>query len=76
MGFRIAVWQTRCVLQAPNLYNMDEREAATFSTLKPELSEKMSLSAFGSAVENFYMTDSITRASKIMAQCSATLLKK
>ncbi|CBI33579.3 unnamed protein product, partial [Vitis vinifera] len=69
--------RSRIKTLAPNLYNMDEREAATFSTsLKPELSEKMSLSAFGSAVENFYMTDSITRASKIMAQCSATLLKK
>ncbi|RVW87759.1 NADH dehydrogenase [ubiquinone] iron-sulfur protein 1, mitochondrial [Vitis vinifera] len=69
--------RSRIKTVAPNLYNMDEREAATFSTsLKPELSEKMSLSAFGSAVENFYMTDSITRASKIMAQCSATLLKK
>ncbi|XP_062150827.1 NADH dehydrogenase [ubiquinone] iron-sulfur protein 1, mitochondrial [Alnus glutinosa] len=62
---------------APNLVHMDEREPATFSaSLKPDFSHKMSLTAFGSAIENFYMTDSITRASKIMAQCSALLLKK
>lgn len=62
---------------APNLHNMDEREAAAFPTsLKPGWSEKMSMSGFVSAVENFYVTDSITRASKIMAQCSATLSKK
>lgn len=62
---------------APNLLHLDEREPATFSaSLKPDSSHKMSSTAFGSAIENFYMTDSITRASKIMAQCSAMLLKK
>nr|XP_023922068.1 NADH dehydrogenase [ubiquinone] iron-sulfur protein 1, mitochondrial isoform X1 [Quercus suber]XP_023922069.1 NADH dehydrogenase [ubiquinone] iron-sulfur protein 1, mitochondrial isoform X2 [Quercus suber]XP_023922070.1 NADH dehydrogenase [ubiquinone] iron-sulfur protein 1, mitochondrial isoform X3 [Quercus suber] len=62
---------------APNLLNMDERELATFSaSLKPDCSHKMSLTDFRPAIDNFYMTDSITRASKIMAQCSATLLKK
>ncbi|KAA8530684.1 hypothetical protein F0562_005382 [Nyssa sinensis] len=61
---------------APNLLHMDEREAAAFSfSLMPKFCQKMSLTPFGKAVENFYMTDSITRASKIMAQCSA-LLKK
>ncbi|XP_057501005.1 NADH dehydrogenase [ubiquinone] iron-sulfur protein 1, mitochondrial [Actinidia eriantha] len=62
---------------APNLLHMDERQPATFSSsVKPECSDKMSSTPFGTAVENFYMTDSITRASKIMAQCSAMLLKK
>lgn len=63
---------------APNLLRVDEREAATFSAslVKPEIKQEMSSEPFGSAVENFYMTDSITRASKIMAQCSAMLLKK
>ncbi|KAA8547686.1 hypothetical protein F0562_004115 [Nyssa sinensis] len=62
---------------APNLLHMDETEPATFSALlKPEFCQKMSLTPFGAAVENFYMTDSITRASKIMAQCSALLSKK
>ncbi|WP_108258944.1 hypothetical protein [Mangrovicoccus ximenensis] len=36
----------------------------------------MSTTPFQTVVENFYMTNSITRASKIMAQCSAVLLKK
>ncbi|XP_058079393.1 NADH dehydrogenase [ubiquinone] iron-sulfur protein 1, mitochondrial [Magnolia sinica] len=61
---------------APNLLHTDEREPATISLeLKPEVSQKISTEAFGTAVENFYMTDSITRASKIMAQCSASLSK-
>lgn len=62
---------------APNLLHMDEREPATFGpSLQPECAEKMSSTPFKSTIENFYMTDSITRASKIMAQCSAMLLKK
>ncbi|XP_010271237.1 PREDICTED: NADH dehydrogenase [ubiquinone] iron-sulfur protein 1, mitochondrial [Nelumbo nucifera] len=62
---------------APNLLHTDEREPAIDSTtLKPELFQKISMAPFGTSVENFYMTDSITRASKIMAQCSTMLLKK
>lgn len=62
---------------APNLLHVDEREPATLGpSLKPEIKSEMDLTPFGSAVENFYMTDSITRASKTMAQCSAMLLKK
>ncbi|KAF8398917.1 hypothetical protein HHK36_014782 [Tetracentron sinense] len=63
---------------APNLLHIDEREPATVSATleKPEVCQEMSMVAFGTAVENFYMTDSITRASKIMAQCSALLSKK
>lgn len=62
---------------APNLLHVDEREQSVFSTssLKPDNTQQMSLSAFRPAIENFYMTDSITRASKIMAQCSALLRK-
>lgn len=62
---------------APNLLQVDEREPATFSaSIKPESTQKMEMADFGSPIENFYMTDSITRASKIMAQCSALLSKK
>ncbi|KAL5810142.1 hypothetical protein ACOSQ4_026710 [Xanthoceras sorbifolium] len=62
---------------APNLLHVDEREPATLGhSLKPEVTQKVNPAPFKSAVENFYMTDSITRASKIMAQCSATLRKK
>ncbi|KAL5721895.1 hypothetical protein ACHQM5_005480 [Ranunculus cassubicifolius] len=58
---------------APNLLNVDEREPATVVE-KPEFTGEISTAPFVSSVENFYMTDSITRASKIMAQCSAALL--
>ncbi|KAM7529408.1 hypothetical protein LguiB_032818 [Lonicera macranthoides] len=62
---------------APNLLRTDEREPAIFSPLlKPDCSEQISKEPFGVAVENFYMTDAITRASKIMAQCSSLLSKK
>jgi NADH dehydrogenase (ubiquinone) Fe-S protein 1 len=73
----IGAIRSRIRTVAPNLLNMDEREPATFSaSLKPEYSQELSLTAFRPAIDNFYMTDSITRASKIMAQCSALLSKK
>ncbi|XP_010551692.1 PREDICTED: NADH dehydrogenase [ubiquinone] iron-sulfur protein 1, mitochondrial-like [Tarenaya hassleriana] len=63
---------------APNLVRVDEREPSGFGPgLKPECKEKtMRSKPFEPVVENFYMTNSVTRASKIMAQCSALLLKK
>ncbi|KAG6387616.1 hypothetical protein SASPL_152808 [Salvia splendens] len=69
--------RSRISTVAPNLLHVDEREPAVFSTsaLRPEVKENPDAAPFTAAVENFYMTDSITRASKIMAQCSA-LLKK
>uniref|UniRef100_A0A2P2JI87 NADH dehydrogenase n=1 Tax=Rhizophora mucronata TaxID=61149 RepID=A0A2P2JI87_RHIMU len=68
--------RSRIKTVAPNLLSVDEREPATFwASLKPKTNQKMSLTPFKAAVENFYMTDSITRASKIMAQCTQ-LLKK
>lgn len=73
----LAAIRSRIRTVAPNLLHTDEREPATFSPfLKPKSGQKLSLDPFGTAVENFYMTDSITRASKIMAQCSALLSKK
>ncbi|KAF9625261.1 hypothetical protein IFM89_020847 [Coptis chinensis] len=73
----VGALRTRIKTVAPNLLHIDEREPATVSpSLKPEFPSEMSTAAFKSAVENFYMTDSITRASKIMAQCSASLLSK
>ncbi|XP_023524971.1 NADH dehydrogenase [ubiquinone] iron-sulfur protein 1, mitochondrial [Cucurbita pepo subsp. pepo] len=69
--------RSRIKTVAPNLLQVDEREAATFSaSIKPESTEKMEMVDFGSTIENFYMTDAITRASKIMAQCSSLLAKK
>ncbi|KAK4800272.1 hypothetical protein SAY86_020759 [Trapa natans] len=65
--------RSRISTVAPNLLSLDEREPATFSTttMRPDVKQKMVMDDFGTAVENFYMTDAITRASKIMAQCSA-----
>lgn len=70
--------RSRIKTVAPNLLHVDEREPAAFSSssLRPEVKGKMDKAPFATAVENFYMTDSITRASKIMAQCSALLSKK
>ncbi|KAJ6707361.1 NITRATE FORMATE IRON DEHYDROGENASE [Salix viminalis] len=69
--------RSRIKTVAPNLLSVEEREPATFwASLKPDATQKMSSTPFKAAIENFYMTDSITRASKIMAQCSALLLKK
>lgn len=69
--------RSRIKTVAPNLLSMDEIEPATFgASLRPEVKQSVSPTPFKAIVENFYMTDAITRASKIMAQCSATLLKK
>ncbi|WOG97441.1 hypothetical protein DCAR_0416781 [Daucus carota subsp. sativus] len=69
--------RSRMSTVAPHLLNLDEREPTTFTAeVKPKCSEKMSKDPFTNVVENFYMTDAITRASKIMAQCSALLSKK
>ncbi|KAL5217686.1 hypothetical protein ABZP36_018370 [Zizania latifolia] len=67
----------RISMVAPNLVHVDEREPCTISSeVKPPVKQQVSFTPFKTVVENFYMTDAITRASKIMAQCSATLLKK
>lgn len=69
--------RSRIKTVAPNLLQTDEREPAAFSyALKPDVKQDMSKEPFGTAVENFYMTDAITRASKVMAQCSVLLSKK
>ncbi|URD73673.1 NADH dehydrogenase ubiquinone iron-sulfur protein 1, mitochondrial-like [Musa troglodytarum] len=69
--------RARIRMVAPNLLHVDERESSTVSVdMKPDFQHQMSLEPFEAAVENFYMTNSITRASKIMAQCSSMLLKK
>ncbi|KAK4430439.1 NADH dehydrogenase [ubiquinone] iron-sulfur protein 1, mitochondrial [Sesamum alatum] len=70
--------RSRIGIVAPNLLHVDEREPAAFSSafLRPEVKDKPDKTPFERAVDNFYMTDSITRASKIMAQCSALLSKK
>ncbi|KAB2074878.1 hypothetical protein ES319_A07G180500v1 [Gossypium barbadense] len=62
---------------APNLLHLDEIEPATFGpSMSIDCTQEINLTPFKAAVENFYMTNSVTRASKIMAQCSAMLLKE
>ncbi|CAL9203653.1 NADH dehydrogenase [ubiquinone] iron-sulfur protein 1, mitochondrial [Musa acuminata AAA Group] len=69
--------RARIAMVAPNLLHVDEREPSTVSLeMKPSVQHQMSHAPFEAVVDNFYMTDSITRASKIMAQCSSMLLKK
>jgi NADH dehydrogenase (ubiquinone) Fe-S protein 1 len=68
--------RARIEMVAPNLVRVDEREGSTVSfEVKPKVTQTLSSTPFMNTVDNFYMTDAITRASKIMAQCSA-LLKK
>lgn len=70
--------RTRIRAVSPNLFRVDEREPASawLRELKPEFNSKMSRRPFTNAIDNFYMTDSICRASKTMAQCTATLLSQ
>ncbi|CAH9087700.1 unnamed protein product [Cuscuta europaea] len=70
--------RSRISTVAPNLLSLDEREPATFwPSLESDFTNKLGKTTpFKPAIDNFYMTDSITRASKIMAQCSALLLQK
>jgi NADH dehydrogenase (ubiquinone) Fe-S protein 1 len=73
----VAGVRNRISMVAPNLVHVDEREPSTISAeVKPPVKQQVSSTPFKTVVENFYMTDAITRASKIMGQCSAALLKK
>lgn len=58
---------------SPNLFRLDELEPASLRPQKAAIHGGwLELSQFRSTVENFYMTNSICRASKIMAQCTAS----
>ncbi|KAL3702116.1 hypothetical protein R1sor_020138 [Riccia sorocarpa] len=65
--------RARMLAVAPNLFRVDELEPATPLPKEslPETKGKLDSSPFKRAVENFYMTDPISRASKTMAQCTA-----
>ncbi len=58
----------------PHLANIGEIEPAKFGPAKKN--GKLSNKAIVSTTKNFYMTDSICRASKTMAQCSAEIWDK
>jgi NADH dehydrogenase (ubiquinone) Fe-S protein 1 len=70
--------RARMLAVSPNLLRIDDLEPPTdFSlTLKNQFPSTVALSSFPKAVENFYMTDSITRASRTMAQCTAAFFGK
>ncbi|GLJ26772.1 hypothetical protein SUGI_0521950 [Cryptomeria japonica] len=72
----VSALRVRIRAVSPNLFRLDEREPTStwIRELKPEFNPKMSSKPFANVIDNFYMTDSITRASKIMAQCTASLL--
>ncbi|MCB1377826.1 MAG: molybdopterin-dependent oxidoreductase, partial [Alphaproteobacteria bacterium] len=59
--------------QAPHLMRLDQVAAADATELAelPDGAGEMSGEAFQSPVADFYMTNPIARASKIMAECSA-----
>ncbi|CAM6082619.1 unnamed protein product [Calypogeia fissa] len=65
--------RARLLAVAPNLFRMDGLEPAIPLPLSslPDPKAKLALSPFQKAIENFYMTDAITRASKNMAQATA-----
>ena len=65
---RAALWE-----EAPRLAALDEVEPADMTAL-PEIAAnagRLNTSAFASPVKDFYLTNPIARASKIMAECSA-----
>lgn len=63
---------------APNLLRIDEIELVTGWSLDLNTRPTTALetSPLPKAIENYYMTDSISRASRTMAQCTATLAKR
>ncbi|KAL2649725.1 hypothetical protein R1flu_017853 [Riccia fluitans] len=65
--------RARMLAVAPNLFRVDELEPATPLPKEslPEVKAKLESSPFKRAIENFYMTDPISRASKTMAQSTA-----
>ncbi|BBM98584.1 NADH dehydrogenase (ubiquinone) Fe-S protein 1 [Marchantia polymorpha subsp. ruderalis] len=65
--------RARMLAVAPNLFRVDELEPATPLPKEslPESKTKLESLPFKKVVDNFYMTDAISRASKTMAQCTA-----
>lgn len=70
--------RARMLAVAPNLLRVDEVELATGWSLDSATrpSSALESSPLPKAVENYYMTDAISRASRTMAQCTSTLAKR
>lgn len=69
----VGALRARMLAVSPNLFRVDELEPSSIKSLeiKPAVHGRLKLSPFGCTIDNFYMTNSICRASKIMAQCTA-----
>jgi len=62
---------------APHLVEIDEIEAAEWVPSNKVLrGVKIDKAPFDDVIENFYMTDPISRVSKTMAECTRTVLNK
>jgi NADH-quinone oxidoreductase subunit G len=55
----------------PHLAQVNEKPAAALSAIKPRKSFKFLAKPFVPVIENYYMTDVISRASVTMAECTA-----
>ncbi|KAG0587503.1 hypothetical protein KC19_2G169300 [Ceratodon purpureus] len=70
--------RARMLAVAPNLLRVDEVELATGWSLDLNTRPTTALesSPLPKAIDNYYMTDAISRASRVMAQCTSTLAKR
>lgn len=67
--------RTRLAELAPHLVRYDHIEPSGFENLAHAVNDEKRLnnSVFTDAVDNFYMTDSISRNSQVMARCTREL---
>ncbi len=70
--------RARMLAVSPNLLRVDDVETPLELPfpLTNQSPSTVVLSSFPKTVENFYMTDAITRASRTMAQCTAAFFGK
>lgn len=70
--------RARMLAVSPNLLRVDEVEPALGWSVDSNIQSppRIELSPLSKAVENYYMTDAISRASRTMAQCTATIARK
>jgi len=71
----LAEVQARLVSVCPSFANMSEVSPTSFTDSAAPASSKSAISKFEPVVENFYLTNPISRSSTIMAQCTRDLKK-
>ncbi|XP_002991346.2 NADH dehydrogenase [ubiquinone] iron-sulfur protein 1, mitochondrial [Selaginella moellendorffii] len=74
----ISSLRARMLAVSPNLFRVDELQAPVMwpRDILPETKTEIQLKPFARSIDNFYMTDSISRASKVMAQCTTAFSKQ